>query len=342
MPRPLIAVLLATYNGASYLREQLDSLWRQTCQDFEVIVRDDGSTDATSEILRQAVEERPGRIHLFCDGLLRLGPKASFGVLLQQTDARWIAFCDQDDYWLPSKLARQVAKLKELEEQFGAATPLLCCSDAAVTDAQLQLAAPSYFAKHNISAVDGRDLALPRLLFRNYAIGATTMINAALAARCRTMPEEAVMHDWWCALVACVSGRSVVLADPLLQYRQHGSNAVGSRRRAMPRSSAELLEYLHWAQKMSARCVRQAQALYRATADDPGPARDTVKSVLQRYLSFATQSRLERAWTIMRTRSFKPGIALNALHLYACMTAPLKDPGQGMRPPAASVDETER
>lgn len=318
-----IAVVMATYNGARYLEEQLDSLWRQTRQDFELVIRDDGSSDGTTEILRQAAALRPNRIRLISDDLGRLGPKSSFAVLLQQTHARWIAFCDQDDYWLPSKLARQVTKLEELEAVHSQATPLLCCSDAAVTDAQLRIAAPSYFSKHNISVADGRDLALPRLLFRNYAIGATTMINAALAARCRPMPEEAIMHDWWCALVACISGRSVVLPDALIQYRQHGDNAVGSVRRALPRTSAQFLEYVRLAQSNTARCVRQAQALHRLSTASPFPVATSVSKVLDDYASFPSQSRFERALTVLRTRSFKPGLALNGLHVYACLTAPL-------------------
>ncbi len=323
-PRFPIAVVLATYNGARYLGEQLDSLWQQTRQDFELLVRDDGSTDDTLQIVRAAAAERPGRVRIVGDDLGRLGPKGSFAALLAHTDARWIAFCDQDDRWLAQKLERQAATLETLEAQAGAAAPLLCCSDAAVTDEQLRVVEPSsYFARHNISVHDGRDLALPRLLFRNYAIGATTMINAALAARCRPLPQDAVMHDWWCALVACVSGRSVVLPEPLILYRQHGENAVGSRRRDMPRSSAQLQEYIRWAQASSARCVRQAQALHRAVEGAGLSADAATHDILRRYDAFTGQQPLARAVTVLGTRSFKPGFALNGLHLYACVTAPL-------------------
>ena len=322
-PRLPVAVLMATYNGARFLREQLDSLWQQTRQDFELIVRDDGSTDGTMDMLRDEVALRPDRVRIVDDGQGRLGPKASFAALLRQTDARWIAFCDQDDYWLPAKLARQITTLEELQAAHGPATPLLCCSDAVVTDSELRVTAPSYFARHNISVAQGRDLALPRLLFRNFAIGATTMVNAALAARCRSMPEEAIMHDWWCALVACVSGRSVVLPDAQVRYRQHGGNAVGSRRHGLPRSSMEFREQVRRAQSNTARCVRQAQALHRTAADFAFPLAPSICKLLNDYASFASQSPLTRALTVLRTRSFKPGIALNGLHIYACATAPL-------------------
>ena len=314
-----IAVLMATYNGARYLPEQLASLWSQTRQDFELIVRDDGSTDGTMDILREAVSQRPSRVRLVDDRLGRLGPKSSFGVLLQHTDSKWIAFCDQDDYWIPDKLARQAAEIERLESADPEGIPVLCCSDAAVTDRLLRITEPSYLAKHRISTKDGRDLRLARLLFRNYAIGTTTMINRALALRSRPIPEDAIMHDWWCALIACVSGRTIVLPEALVHYRQHIDNAIGSRLRLAPRSAAQLNEYIDWAQRSSARCVRQAQALHRASA--ALAVSPSTKAVLKQYSSFASQSVIRRALTILRTRAFKPGVALNGLHFYACMTA---------------------
>lgn len=320
MTNPKIAVLLSTYNGERFLPEQLQSLRGQTVQDFELVVRDDGSSDATLALLDQAATECPDQVRIVRDQHPRLGPKASFASLLGRTDARYVAFCDQDDFWQPDKLEKLLAAIEREEARHGVDTPVLACSDAAVTDAQLRVTDPSYFAKHRFSTADDRDLALPRLLFRNYAIGATTMINAALARRCRDMPGEAIMHDWWAALVACVAGRAVVVQEPLILYRQHGANAVGSKRRSLPRSAREAREALSWSQDSVARCVRQAQALYRAMG---ASANDEQRAVLERYSRFAAQSALGRAHTVFRTRAFKPGLALNGLHLYACMTAPL-------------------
>ena len=322
-PRFSIAVLLATYNGARYLDEQLESLWRQTRQDFELVVRDDGSTDGTLDLLRRACAQRPGRIRLLNDDAGRLGPKRSFAHLLERTDARWIAFCDQDDVWVADKLERQVQALQAAEGVGATPRPVLCCSDAAVTDAQLCETDPSYFAKHDLRAVDGRDRALPRMLFRNFAIGATTMINAPLAALCRPIPRDAVMHDWWCALVAAVAGTHVVLADPLLRYRQHGANAVGSQRRGIPRSFAQMREYLERARRNDGMCVAQAHALLEATRRMRIPVPASTLQLLEAYAALPGQSPLGRVLTLVRTRGYKPGVALNGLHLYACATAPM-------------------
>lgn len=321
MNSPLIAVLLSTYNGERYLEQQLESLWGQTLQDFELVVRDDGSCDRTLDFLRHLEAGQPGRVRLIIDDSGRVGPKASFAKLLSHTDAPYVAFCDQDDWWMPEKLERQHRAIATEEALYGGQTPVLCSSDAAVTDAELRITAPSYFAKHDFSVADGRDLVLPRLLFRNCAIGATTMINGALARRCRTMPDAAIMHDWWCALVATVIGRTVVLPQALMLYRQHGANVIGSKPFRQPRSVAEFRKKVGWAHETVARCVRQAQRLYAEFGEELSP-RD--RTVLGRFSNFGSQGALQRALTMIRARAFISGIALNGAYLVACMTAPVQ------------------
>lgn len=323
MTRHPIAVLMATYNGARYLREQLDSLWGQTVQDFELVVRDDGSTDQTRELLAEEAARRPGRMRVEPFDGQRLGPKRGFARLLERTDADWVAFCDQDDRWLPDKLQRQIDALELLRSVHGRASPLLCSSDAAVTDAALQVVAPSYFAKHGISVSDGRDLALARLLFRNFAIGTTTMINAPLARMCRAMPAEAVMHDWWCALIASVAGHTVVLPQAQVLYRQHGANAVGSQLHRVPRSADELVRLLKRARLNSANCIRQAQALRREVRSGILPIDPSAHKILDRYEDFAAKSAMGRLLVLMEAGSFKSDFASNLAHFYACATAPL-------------------
>lgn len=318
-----IAVLLSTYNGQRYLPAQLESLWQQTRPDFVLHVRDDGSSDDTRAILSAAKAARPGQIELVNDGHARLGPMRSFTALMQTTRAPYVAFCDQDDVWLPDKLALGQQAIQTAEAEIGADRPILCCSDATVTDAELKVLHPSYHRRHNLVLGNGRDLSLQRLLFRNFAIGATTMVNAALVRRCLAVPDAAVMHDWWMALVATTLGRAIVLPRPLMLYRQHGANAIGSRAKAMPRNSDEFFSHLDWARRSSAGCLKQAaafQAVYRAELP-PEPA-----AILQAFSSFSRQGPLKRLGTLLRTHAFKPGLALNGLHLLSCMTAKIDAP----------------
>jgi glycosyltransferase involved in cell wall biosynthesis len=313
-----IAILMATFNGGRFLPDQLDSLWQQTRQDFDLYVRDDGSSDETLNLLRTAAAEHPGRLHIVANDSTRLGPKRSFLSLLHHTDAHYIAFCDQDDFWLPHKLERLVNAAAEAESSLAADAPVLCCSDATVADATLKPMDGTYFDRHGIRISDGRDLALSRLLFRNFAIGATTMVNSALARRCRQVPAAAIMHDWWMALVATALGRAVVLTEPLILYRQHSANAVGSRLRAFPRTWNQMEGYLELSRATAARCVAQAVAFNEHFAPLPPQS----ARILEPFATFAEQGWMRRASTLIRSRAFKPGLALNGLHLYACITAP--------------------
>lgn len=320
MPRASIAVVIATYNGARYLPAQLSSLWAQTTQDFVVIARDDGSTDDTPAILHAACAQRPTRLHVITDADARLGPMRSFARLIAAADADYIAFCDQDDHWLPEKLATQRQAIADVEARMGRETPVLVCSDVIVADSELRPTHPSYFRRHGLRPVGGKDLRLARLLFRNVAIGTATMINAALARRCLPIPEMAVMHDWWCALVATVTGQVVVLPQPMLLYRQHAGNAVGSRVRSAPRTVGQAREALHWAQQRVAGSVRQAQALSAVMDSHLSPSD---RMLLQRVAAFDELGPIARGLAVLRSRAFKSGVALNTLHMVACMTAPI-------------------
>lgn len=313
-----VSVLLATFNGARYLSEQMDSLLAQEkCRAAEIIVRDDGSSDGTLDVIRRYSTLHPRLIRILEPDGRRLGPKRSFATLLAEATGDYVAFCDQDDVWQADKLERQVNAIKAVEATAGVAAPVLCCSDATVVDSTLSVRSGSYFRRHGIAPGEG-PRALSRLVFRNYAIGATTMINLALAVACREMPKEAVMHDWWAALVARSTGHTVILPEELILYRQHDGNAVGSRPRRLPRSLADLQTYIAWTRQMSLRTVVQANALLDLHSASMPPAE---KNVLEQFRSFESQGRLQRMATLFRTRGFKPGFALNALHVFACLTA---------------------
>lgn len=312
-----LTVLLATFNGAKYLPEQLESLRQQSFTDFKILVRDDGSTDGTLAILNDARQFWGNRLCILHDRQPRLGPSQSFARLLHSADTPYVSFCDQDDYWLPTKLQAGMDRIRDLEG-ISRTVPSMVCSDVVVTDARLQPVSPSYFAKHNFSVSDGRDLQLGRLVFRNYAIGATTMINRALIRACGGIPPEAVMHDWWLALLATCLGKVAVLDEPLMLYRQHGANAVGSRRRPVPRNASELRCYAQQARKSVLDCARQAESLLRVYEHE---LTATARHTLSPFMDFSTKKWQQRFFAVTQTRAYKPGAMLNALHLYACATA---------------------
>lgn len=216
-PRPpRVAVLLSTYNGADFIEAQLESLVAQESVALEVFVRDDGSTDATRRILVKYASVWPALGEPL--GGANLGPAASFLELLRRSPDGfdYYAFCDQDDVWLPGKLARA----SRLLEENAVGRPALYCSRVFCVDRDLRPLGPAPLSD------DGR---FEHILFENIAHGNTTVLNSAARELVRSaMPSAGViMHDWWCALVVSAFGEIIYDDWPSLWYRQHHKNTIG-------------------------------------------------------------------------------------------------------------------
>lgn len=222
-----LAILLATYNGAAYLPEQLDSLFFQTSREWSLLVRDDCSTDATLSLLVAYQENHPDTITIIPNEGARLGPCSNFGILLGHADAPYIMFCDQDDVWLPDKIELTLRRMKELEERFGGDTPLLVHTDLKVVDSELNLIADSMWRAQRTNP---NRTHLNQLLMQNCATGCTMMINRALRDLALPIPCEARMHDWWLMLAAGAFGKIGFIDIPTVLYRQHGANDSGAER----------------------------------------------------------------------------------------------------------------
>ncbi len=237
---PLVDILLATYNGAAYLAPQLDSLLAQTHRAFRLLVSDDGSSDDTLAILQRYQSAFDGRLVLL-PSQPSGGVLGNFGRLMQASAddgvANYIAFCDQDDVWLPPKTERLLAAVQALEAAHSPVTPCLAHSDLTVVDRDLQVLSPSFAAYQRIPPAD----ITPRtLLSVNQVTGCATLVNRALLQLALPLPPEAVMHDWWLALLAGSGARQWV-AEPLMLYRQHGRNQLGARDRGLPSRLARLV-----------------------------------------------------------------------------------------------------
>jgi len=222
----MIDILLATYNGAAFLEEQIDSLLDQEFREWRLLVRDDGSSDETVEILERYAARFGDKIAILPNGGVRLGAAGSFAELMRLSEAPYLMLCDQDDLWLPRKIGVTLEKMKELEAVHGDDRPLLVHADFTVVDETLNVLADSGW---RYQKTDPERATLNRLLVQNVATGCTFMINRALRNLALPIPAGAMMHDWWLMLVAAGFGRIGYLADSLLLYRQHGVNTVGAK-----------------------------------------------------------------------------------------------------------------
>jgi Glycosyl transferase family 2 len=220
MTQPLVGILLSTFNGERYLPDQLASFTLQTHPDWRLYWRDDGSSDGTAHLMT-AFADGPGsgRCVVHPPGA-RLRATGSFLALLHMAvdgPAAFFAFADQDDVWLPEKLAHGVAALGALPPDH----PGLYFCARALVDATLgpvgQVLAPR------------RQPGFPTALTQNLAPGCCMMLNRAAAKLIDAAPvPEGTWHDWWSYIVVAASGGTVIAGDtPDILYRQHTDNLVG-------------------------------------------------------------------------------------------------------------------
>lgn len=245
-----VAILMATYNGAKYLGEQLDSLFSQTFADWHLYVHDDGSTDDTLRIIDDYARKHPGRMTLM-DYPSQGGPCRNFLSMLQRIEAPYYMFCDQDDVWLPEKIEVSLREMTA-KEQASPGTCIVVCSDLMIVDERLQELYPSmwnYLSIYPQYIKDFRDSGASAIV-----TGCTMLFNRRAKDACRPYSPAVMMHDCWvCLCTLQQHGQLSGLPRPLVRYRQHGHNSLGA---GVSSSQVTLLYRL-----------RHFQELYKYNAD---------------------------------------------------------------------------
>jgi rhamnosyltransferase len=222
------SIVLASFNGANFLSVQLDSLIAQSESQWELLIRDDGSTDDTLNIIKD-YQQKDNRIQLLDQTQGVSGSAlANFSTLLSdayEQDAEYVFCCDQDDVWEPDKLQLMLARLKQLEGKYKA--PSLLHHDLAVVNETLEPIADSFINMMRLQPSDEHNPQ--RLITRNEVTGCAMACNRALLEIALPISDQAVMHDWWLALCAGYFGRLAFMPDTLVKYRQHTANTIGAK-----------------------------------------------------------------------------------------------------------------
>jgi hypothetical protein len=228
-----VAILLSTFNGERFLREQLQSILAQTHREWILYWRDDGSTDGTVRLMRDFMSGAGAGRTVASEDCGRIGVTHSFLSLLHlaiRNGADALAFADQDDVWLPEKLVLGLAALARVPDP----TPALYCARQILVDEGLRWL--------GLSSNPHRLPGFPGALTQNIATGCTVMLNRAAADLVgSSQAPAATLHDWWCyLLVAAAGGELIVDETPVILYRQHPSNFVGAPFSAPRRALAAL------------------------------------------------------------------------------------------------------
>lgn len=302
-----IVILISTFNGSQLLKFQLNSLFNQTVDSFDIFVRDDGSQDSTLEIIQ-------GYSVKLLVSTVNLGSKASFAALLNyalnSSDADYFMFCDQDDVWYANKVEKTLAKMKQMEAQYGD-VPLLVHTDLEVVDEALNTIAPSMW-QYEQTLPDKN--AFSRLLIQNTVTGCTVMVNRALAKKCLTIPNGAIMHDWWLGLVASQFGKIGFVMEPTMKYRQHSSNFIGAKRYD--------LNFFHLVKSLIGAFLRPDRVYIHSLQPNIDQARaflqlygseldDRYIRILKDFISLPQRSYFMRRFIIVKHRLFKQSLINN-------------------------------
>ncbi|MGY3115452.1 glycosyltransferase involved in cell wall biosynthesis [Pantoea eucalypti] len=214
------AVLLCSYNGSQYIRQQIDSIINQTEKEWTVFVSDDGSTDGTLDILQYYQEKLGSERFVIINGPGK-GFAWNFLSLLEKCgDAfDYYAFSDQDDEWMPDKLARSISALSGYSHN----VPSVYCGRTRLIDEN----------GHHLgeSPLFSKPPSFKNALIQSIAGGNTMVLNRTARNIINKTPRDVLIisHDWWIYIViTAVDGHIYYDSKPAINYRQHTNNIVGS------------------------------------------------------------------------------------------------------------------
>lgn len=224
---PLVEILLATYNGEKYIREQLDSILNQTYKNIRILIHDDGSSDNTVYIIKEYEKNYPDKIVFIDDGIKTGGAVWNFEHLMKHATAEYIMFSDQDDIWLPDKIEISLKEVLELEKKYGKETPILVYTDAIVIDEKKNVLSKSFW---KYTKIKGEKISLGRSLETSLGLGCTMMINNSLLKKSIPFSKNTIAHDMWVSMVGVCFGKVKYINKGTLLYRQHSSNVSGAEK----------------------------------------------------------------------------------------------------------------
>ena len=218
MENKKIDILMATYNGEKYLAEQLDSIINQTYHNWNLLIRDDNSTDRTLEII-QDYQKKDNRIKLLKDNKGNLGIVKNFEELLKNSESEFIMFSDQDDIWIENKLDMYLKMIEKIKNK-----GFMIHSDAILFDKN-----KSNILKDTFISKKAINKGLENVFFNYFVQGATILISKEIKNFILPFPKEVYLHDRYIHLISELFFERIFVNEALIYYRQHGDNQIGAK-----------------------------------------------------------------------------------------------------------------
>ena len=219
-----IDILMATYNGEKYLKEQIESILNQTYKNIRLIISDDASKDSTPQILEE-YRKKDSRIEIYLNKENR-GVVKNIEFLLEKVEDEFYMLADQDDVWLPLKVEKSIETLKKQNAD-------LVFGDLEVVDEKLETLYPSFgdFMLLNRKINKYIDSYKVNYLY-NCVTGCTVLSKKEFIKKIIPIPTESkyLIHDHWIGLIVALNGKLTYMPEKYIKYRQHGNNQVGTNK----------------------------------------------------------------------------------------------------------------
>lgn len=206
----MISIAMATYNGHLYIKQQIDSILRQTIKDFELVISDDNSSDQTIDIIEQYNDNRI----VLIKNKENQGFVKNFENALKYCHGDYIAFSDQDDIWEDNHLEILLGNLQDKS---------LSCSDSELIDENGIKTNVRMSDVLHLKKIPASNIMLFTLLNKNFVQGSTVLFKRDLLKKALPIPEDIKYHDHWIALFAANNGGIAYTQHSTLQYRQHSA-----------------------------------------------------------------------------------------------------------------------
>ena len=324
----MIDILLATYNGGKYIDRQIKSLLTQNRENLDtelrLIIRDDGSSDDTVDIIKKRLEyyklkrDDNMEVRMITDGNPSGSPAANFMKLLQASNADYVMFSDQDDMWYRRKTEATYEFMKKQEQKYGKDVPILVHTDLSLMNAEGRKIAESFYDYQKLPRED----RLSTLLIQNTVTGCTMMMNKAAAKLLKQAPvsEMILIHDHYAAVLVAATGHVAFLDEALIRYRQHdgnvvGAHAAGSRAEYKNRFSLgrdKFLADMDLSYRQAGFIVKRYEDVIRKAKGE-----ETV-NMLKEYSDLILAGKMERVAFFQKYNVYKNGAVKKAVQMLWC------------------------
>ncbi len=222
-----IAILLAAYNAEKYIAAQIESIINQTCCEWHLYIRNDGSKDATQDIIDDFCSTYPDKITQIDKGGENLGCNGNFFRLLERIDSDYYMFCDSDDVWLRDKVAILYSEICKQESEYPN-KPLLVQSDSIVCDENLVVIEPSLWKSLRYNP--NKFCSYNMIAVACGVGGASSILNKESKLVIYPVPNnKRILYDHWIAMCIAKNGKVYAIDRATKMYRQHAGQVCGLR-----------------------------------------------------------------------------------------------------------------